>query len=317
MPSKTVYSLYWPKTQTIYESLSKTLNHELFKETWSKSQDAIGPEFLSQWIEWVSPGLSFDQENFNFRYPTAGSSEAIREVIVDLNVKNTTLIVFKGEYEGYTAIATALKMPVVQIDRDNWLEELNSLELTKKAFFISNPSSIDGNYWPEFEDFLNFCENQKIPLYLDFAYLGISRPSFINLCNKECVSGIFFSLSKIFGCYYHRIGGVFLKKENPLLYGNMWFKSIPSIEFGKYLLSNYSFNEGYDLYKEYQLKAINEISKVHGFKTLKQSDVLFLANIDKKELERSLFNLKDFERNPNSSQIRICLTPEIEGLIRK
>lgn len=319
MPSKTVYSIYWPKTQVLFEVFCKNINHENFKYTWTKHQDKIGPDFLDKWSQWATPCLKFDRKHLSYAYCTAGSSEAIREVIVNLNTHNKKIIVFKGEYEGYSAIANAINMPVISVCRDNWLQELTDVKnFDDKVFFISNPSSIDGCFWSDFENFLKFCESHQISVYLDATYLGLAfSPVCLDLTKKACVKGIFFSLSKVFGCYYHRIGGVFLNKENPLLYGNMWFKSIPSITFGMELLNNHTLEEVYNRYGILQKEVAQSFIKEFKLETLNLSDVPLLLTLDISEMSKMGLQPIDFQRDLESNKIRLCISPEIEKILRK
>lgn len=308
--SRTVYSLCYPKTKNVFENLMNRRDiHEMYSETWTKKQDNAHEKLAAAWLKWTAPLLEGVETFPNF-YPTNGSSEAIRECIVLLKEQGKTLTVFNGEYEGYEMIAKAINMPILKIDRESWQEGVAKLD-SRNVFFLSQPSAIDGNHFLDFDKFLAMTLQHNIELCIDLTYLGSStRIIKLNLGQKN-ISHVFFSLSKVFGVYYHRIGGVFTREPNALLYGNMWFKNMLSITYGTLLLeSTENIFEVSRLAAVYQDLAIQKINHTYNL-NLMASDVVLLATLpqDNSDWQSS------FVRNPNSKLLRVCITPTMERLI--
>lgn len=316
--SKTVYSLKLPQTQDIFNHIENNKIFNLFDKTYEKKQDLLDIEFKNNYLNWVKKGLIFNDNNYPFFYFTAGSSEAIREQIIYLNTLNKKLIIFEGEYEGYEAIANAIKMPVIKIKRHNDLNLIktdlqNIINSNNKdnnyILFLSNPSSIDGCFYSDFYNLMDYCDFLNLKVYLDITYLGNAWQTFpLDIYDFNCIEGIFFSFSKIFGTYYNRIGGVFLKQENPLLYGNKWFKNLYSMYYGNKLMQNISFGQYFALLKQQQQIVCTDLSvkyKIHFI----PSDVFLLSTVVLNEINYPW--QKDFIRNKNSSLLRICITPAL------
>lgn len=314
--SKTVYSLCYPETdyllQEIWKTAESTALNQIYDNTWTKKQDVYHLTFCEEFKKWSSPNTIVDWNNFEYFYPTNGASEAIREQIAYLKTKgDKPIFVFDGEYEGYEAIAVAMSMKVVKIKRDNYKSHSKDFE-KGGYFFLSQPSSIDGNIWNEYDSFMKFIENYNVDIYIDTVYIGcISKDFKINL-NYNNVKGVFFSLSKAFGVYYHRIGGVFLKESNPLLFGNMWFKNIFSMYFGEKLMQKYTPQFFAKQYESEKLKAIKEIeNKIQT--EVESADSILIANIHKSKREY----ISQLIRNPDSDLVRICITPTLEPIIKE
>lgn len=306
--TKTVYSICYPETrQCLNDFLKNPQIHDWYQETWSKKQDKYHEDFFTRWKEWVSPALEIDWNNLKNAYPTGGSSEAIREQIVYLYSQGKNIVVFEGEYEGYEAIAIALGKKVKKIKREFYFAELIDLDSQTDVFFISQPSSIDGNFWSDFDSFMVNTNKLGIGVYVDLAYVGASRQERKININYPNLEGVFFSLSKIYGVYYHRIGGVFLKNANPLLYGNMWFKNILAMKYGQELMEKYPLHYFDDKLSLIQDQAIEYFEDYN----LKKSDVYIIATVKNENKQWQL----EYIRNIHNPDIRICLSPLMENLL--
>jgi len=313
--SKTVYSLCFPETKKVLESLWKESEglHDMYSETWTKKQDDYHLSFAETFKEWSKPNLSVNWNDFPFFYPTNGASEAIREQLAYLSTKeNKRIFVFDGEYEGYEAIAQSLNMPVVKINRDNYMSYAKEFE-QGGSFFISQPSSIDGNVWNDFNAFMSYLSTyDNVAVYIDTVYVGCINKDYSIYLDFEIIKGVFFSLSKVFGVYYHRIGGVFLKEANPLLYGNMWFKNVFSMRYGEALMKQFDVNYFPKKYNEQKLKTIQQLELSMNVK-ISSSDALLLTTIERDTFEHDKF----LTRHKESKKIRVCITPTLEPLIKK
>src|SRR4029453_13569467 len=112
------------------------------------------------------------------------------------------------------------------------------------TFYISQPRAIDGNLWDGYHRFMTWLEAHQptLDVFVDLAYLGTLKdgrarigPPFKN------IRGIFFSLSKAFGIFYQRIGGMFSDREWPSLYANrLWFKNLVNLTLGEALMLQFA-----------------------------------------------------------------------------
>lgn len=321
--TKTVYSMCYPESKIVLDELlsKKDEIHSMYSETFTKKQDAYHHSFLNAFKNWSKPVLDVNWSNFKFSYPTNGSSEAIREQLAHLkSVGKQNLYVFHGEYEGYEAIGKPLGFNVIKVDRES---EIYSIEFKKEScFFLSQPSAIDGNVWEDYERFMCFIQ-QKFPfvdVYVDICYVGTIQGKYLINLDYENIKGVFFSLSKSFGVYYHRIGGCFLKEENPLLYGNMWFKNVFAMKYGEDLLNRIGVYYYPEAYRQKQIDAIYKlcIDRNIDITKIEISDVILLATIDTRVADtEALKFIKEEMNRGNKEQVRICLTPLMEADIWK
>ena len=71
------------------------------------------------------------------------------------------------------------------------------------------------------------------------------------------MTAVIFSLSKPFGVYYHRIGGVLTRAEVPTLRGHLWFKNLFSLHLGERLMAAHGARELPARYAALQQRALN------------------------------------------------------------
>lgn len=309
--TKTVYSIGWSETVKTLNEYRQRDNSFLFDETWTKKQDNLHQEYLSLWKQ-AQTGKISGIENLKFGYPTNGSSEAIFMQLTYLNSKGKRLVVFNEEYEGYSMFAKNINMPLIFVERDNI--DWEAINPSSDIFFISQPSSIDGNIWDDFDNFMQSTESKGISVYVDLAYVALFEHEAIKLDYKN-IDGIFFSLSKFFGVYYHRIGGTFLKEENPLLWPMLWFKNLNSIGYGQELLKKKiagAFVDDFNNAKDMQVQICNEMSKQLNLKII-PSNVPMIATI---EYDESIDWLKGLMRSEKSKRVRICISKILEQRLK-
>ena len=317
---KGVISLIYPETTQIQTKLWKSNPLDLYTDSYLDKQDPYHIDFFHAWLKWSSPVLKLNRKLTHF-YPTAGSSEAIRDAICYIvcrslkDKKTYKLHVFEGDYEGFRAYANAFNVPLVVHNRDQVVNGLFSNVIDVSAgdvFMLSQPSSIDGNIWQNFSSFMTIMEKKhpQVQVMIDICYVGtIAGPYKINLDYKN-IQAVFFSLSKAFGVYYHRIGGVLSRSEIPSLNGNKWFKNIFSLKFGEALLKNHSVFELPQKYKKVQMQSLQGL--IGQIPNLNPSDVVLLAN--KPALENRT-PLETYLMRANN--LRVCLTPKMDWIINK
>ena len=314
---KTIYSLYYPESKKITKDLFNNPNSLKFYEksfTEPKVQTESHIKFKEAWLKWASPQVS-GLDEFYF-YNTAGSSEAIRDSLANLKAEGCeNIFVFKGEYEGFKALAESYKLNVIEINRQDFLNiPFNSLN---GVFYISQPSSIDGNIWKDFDIFVDFIKNTQnsCKIRLDLCYLGTTvTPLKLNL-NHSNIDMVFFSLSKVFGVYFHRIGGVFSREKILSLEGNKWFKNLLSLYLGIELLTTYNIDYIPKKYLTYQNDIIYFLNLKYPNINFIASDVIFLAYSNSNNFEQKYPDLKNMKRHVDLSHYRYCLTPLMDYLI--
>ena len=309
--SAAVYGLVLPETRAMVARLWAERPNELYEMPYEDRQDVAHVVFLEAWQAWVGSDVQGLRE-FPYRYVTNGSSEAIRETVWSLahdaaaRRLDAALHVFAGEYEGYAAYARAAGIPVIVHDRDAWAS-VEYAPGTLHRWYVSQPSAIDGNAWADFPGFLETANRHGTEVAVDLAYVGATpRLPSIDVSSPN-VRYVFFSLSKIFGVFYHRVGGVLSRMPMLGLEGNKWFKNIFSLYLGTSLIREASSpTELPGRYQSVQAEACRLLCARHGI-PLRESDVILLASSPPGPYPTA------FRRGAG---YRWCLTPTMDRLLR-
>jgi hypothetical protein len=331
--SKTVYALVTPETEAAKRGVFDAPDYyDGFREAWTGKQDQTHVEFFDTWAEWSKPVVDLDRSLFPFYYPTAGASEPLRQIIFDLAAKRKTgaprIHFFEGEYEGYKAMAEAAGIGWVEHPRANW-DTLCDYDMPASGFpsewrgvrdggldlfFISAPSAIDGMVWSDFNAFLAAMPENSV--VVDVTYVGAVPEASIkerfNL-NAPSVRNIVFSLSKPFGLYYDRVGGVFCRDEDMGLFGNKWFKGLSGIAIGSAMMKAHNVFHFPTVYAEHQAKMAEDASTALGL-DLKPADVFILATGVQTDAEITGGPYMS-EYLTRAGKVRICLTPGMAKMI--
>lgn len=247
-PTGTVYSVIWPRTRTLIHQVLTTEADALMARhegAHTKRQDGMHATFFARWQAFAAGQVNADWSSFPETYPSAGSSEAIREVLNLARAKDQDLVIFNGEYEGYEALASPAGTTIHRLDRACWRAQLAAWETQGAPWgargaqvWLSQPSAIDGTVWAEFDAFLQaVAALPRVSVWVDLAYLGTVPGLRIDL-TSPVIAGVAFSLSKVYGTYYRRIGGLFARTPVPGLWGNRWFKSLDALYLGERLLTD-------------------------------------------------------------------------------
>lgn len=285
----------------------------LYECSYDDVQDAAHGVFLDAWCAWVAP-LVGGLEAFSNRYVTNGSSEAIRETVWALagegraSSRTPQLHVFAGEYEGYAAYARAAGISVITHDRARWRDDIAFASGAQHCWYLSQPSAIDGNVWPELPAFIDEMKRRGASIAIDLAYVG-ATPKLPRLdLSSSNIRHVFFSLSKVFGVFYHRVGGVLSRAPLLGLEGNKWFKNVFSLYLGTSLVRETPSPTTLPAkYQRYQTEACSIVRSEHGI-PLVASEVILLATSALGDYPRQ------FRRGNN---YRWCLTPTIDRLLRE
>ena len=323
--SKTVYALVTPETERAKAAVfgdadgpRRQAYLDQFREAWTAKQDRIHEDFFHSWHGWSAPVVDLDRKLFPFHYPTAGASEALRHLIYDFSRRYTRTMapplihVFEGEYEGYKAMAEAAGVEIMEWSRDDWrllVERLNYGQMGwNHLVFLSQPSAIDGNVWKDCNEFLASITMPNC-VVMDVTYVGAIPEGAVNErfnLNLPCVRNVVFSLSKPFGLYYDRVGGVFCREEDMGLFGNKWFKNLTSLSLGTIMMERSDVFAMATKYAEQQKLAVAMISARLGF-TLTPSDVFILATAESAPDAA----MDTYLRRPATGKLRLCLTPDM------
>jgi histidinol-phosphate/aromatic aminotransferase/cobyric acid decarboxylase-like protein len=290
--------------------------HELYDQPYLGAQDDLHETTTLQWRAWVAPVLEIP-DAFGFRYATQGSTEAIRESLALHAIsaraagRQPVIHVFHGEYEGYAAEMESYGGRVVRHDRDEYEDSFAREASAGDRVYLSQPSAIDGNVWTEFPALVAFIEERlpALELMVDLTYVGtVGAPYRIDV-RSPVVHTVFFSLSKVFGVYYHRIGGALSREPLTGLYGNRWFKNTFSLELGRRLLESLEVRAVPKRYASLQAEAVASVAARLGV-PLVASDVVLLAHHPWTEgLPDVVAPLR------RGSSVRYCLTPALDHLL--
>ena len=320
--SGTIYSLVMPESEEAFAAVTAEPDFfDRYREPWTQKQDAMHEVYFEQWLRWSAPVVSIRGEDFPFRYPTAGASEAIFKLIAEFASerraagREPAVHMFEGEYEGFAAYAEALKLRVVRHDRSAWSDVPAKLG-EDSQFWISQPSAIDGMVWPHFEAFVAATAQagrgaQVVP---DLTYVGSVARNYRIALGSPAIPAVVISHSKPFGGYYHRVGGVLARREHPSLFGNKWFKNLLSLAWGTEMMRRHGV---FDLPRKYgpvQEEAARRVAALLGVDALAASDVLLLATAPERAgLPPLLASV--LRGSPRERVVRLCLTPAMTCLI--
>ena len=338
--SLTVYSVVWPATealmrQCLVEEADALLSRH--RCAFTKRQDGLNAPFFVAWKSFAASAVE-GLDQFEQSYPTAGSSEAIREIIRTCVSRQQVLVVFDGDYEGYEALASHQGTRVVRVERRAWRETLENWRIHGAPFgpggaqwWISQPSAIDGNVWPEFSEWLDAAATlEGCQVWVDLCYVGSATQSApIRLPQHSALAGVVFSLSKVMGAYYRRIGGCLSREEIPGLWGNRWFKNLDSLYLGqRWLEQAKSAADTALAARAYQSQAFSRAMDVLGGSDLwsrsgiiwRPSDVPLLMHALPVGTPPSGWEhvwMAALRGKDAPASVRLCLTPSIEQIIQE
>ena len=293
-----------------------------YMRPWESRQDVAHQLYFDTWEQWARPVVGDAPQRFPNRYPTAGASEGLMKILAEFRAEHadqyaTYVHVFEGEYEGIIAYAEAMGFIVKKHDRSNWrhvenkgIMNCHDMNSRRDMFMLSQPSAIDGNIWPEVDEFVTVTNKAAPSLRIvpDLTYVGATREPFqINLASPN-IPAFVMSQSKPFGVYYHRIGGVYSRQPMPTLVGNIWFKNLLSLDIGIELMKTFHVHDLPRKYANHSMEAFDHVERNLHLEDGQLCDVFMLASAVTQE------GLESLDRN-GSGRMRLCLTPTMSAMI--
>ncbi len=312
--TRTVYGIYYPETRSIVDALWTARPHHWYERNYEGRQDPMHRPFLERWRSWTAAAGVTLGSGFGHEYPTAGANEAIHALLAQHAVRGGKRVhVFDGEYEGYMHVGRALGLEVVVHSRQ---PELYAASLARAAgagdaFWLSQPSAIDGNLWGGFDAFRDHVATRLsgVELVVDLTYVGaVAIEPRVDL-DHDVVSAVLFSLSKPFGVYYHRVGGLVSRAEVPTLRGHLWFKNLFAVNLGERLMAAHPARELPARYASLQRDALQR-SQAAGEAPAhaRPSDVVMLAH--------AAPDGGAFAEYARGGGLRFCLSPAMDEALR-
>lgn len=319
--SGTIYSLVMPESEAALLALVEDREALLdrYREPWTQKQDAMHQAYFDTWVDWAAPIVRFEPAAFPFRYPTAGASEGIFKLMAEYRARSErpSIHLFEGEYEGFPAYAEALNIRCVRHDRSDWPGALEAID-RGGLFWISQPSAIDGQVWPDFAAFVErlAAERPDVALIPDLTYVGSVAREFGIALDSPAIPAFVISHSKPFGGYYHRVGGVFSRAEAPSLFGNKWFKNLLSLAWGTEMMHRQGVFDLPRKYRPVQEQAARQVGAALGIGGLQPADVSIMATAAPEQAQSDVLRTV-LRGSAQERVVRLCLTPAMTALIER
>jgi hypothetical protein len=309
--TRTVFGIYYPETRQIVDQLWQERPHHWYERNYTGRQDPMHRGCLARWRAWVGEAGVRLGDGYPFECPTAGASEGIHALLALHATRGGRRIhVLEGEYEGYAIIGAALGLEVVIHQRAGWRESIARAQ-PGDQLWISQPSAIDGDLWSDFGSLVEHLATRApgVRLIADLTYVGaVAGQTPIDL-SSPIIDAVLWSLSKPFGVYYHRIGGLIARAEIPTLRGHHWFKNLFSLQLGERLMAAHPAGELAARYRDHQRDALAR-TRAAGLVAAdaRPSDVIMLAHAPGSPTSEHAA----YARGPG---LRFCLSPLMDRMI--
>lgn len=170
-------------------------------------------------IEWLRPFV--DLQGFDYCYPTEGITGGLSYWKFQ---ESRNVYRLRGDYTWLSQVSSDVQVV------DGWRSVPSS-----GVLYLSSPSAIDGNYFPEWNQLIG--EGPQI--VLDLAYFGSSDPKKIEINDR--VEKVFYSLSKGFGLNGFRAGWMFSREPVQGLetLREYSYASMVNVVLTQYIISTY------------------------------------------------------------------------------
>lgn len=278
--AETVYSYLTPEVQDVVRDV---LHYDAgsIVNTLTQNYDPGLDDFHEPVIEAFEDHLEMQGvdglTNFPNCYVTNGSSEGLFHLLSqyinqyrEQHDADPPIYVLEGEYQGFEAYANSLVCGVTALSED----EVWRRDRPHGLFLVSNPSSRDGN-WIAGQIWNAILAQHDV--IADLAYVGMTLPRYINLDHPSIIA-VVASMSKPFGLYYFRTGFAWTRRPVDSLYGNKWFKNVPSLHVAKAVLDHVPAQDLVRKYRERQGGILDRYPQ--PYRLVVPSDVWLLAYED-------------------------------------
>ena len=205
---------FWNKlTKPLRDTVMDAVLREIpFEDSYTKDIDfnflerlkvkSVLFKLFSPWVDKYFTGF----ENFSNQYVTNGNTEALSMLMANMHLNK--IYTLPNEYNFYGYIAKTLGKEHVII---NCIEDIANDGIV----LLSVPGSRDGEIKSK-QVVIDHCQTNDIPLFIDIAYCGLTKPSKIKI-GKSSNTYVAFSFSKTVGLSFNRIGIMFTNKDVPTL----------------------------------------------------------------------------------------------------
>lgn len=284
--------------ESIHDENTLSFRNELI-DKWTSikyNDNELKHEFFETYMNWFTkPHQLNGIKDFTEACYTHGTTESFSQFYIRYQNKKR-LRIAKGDYF-YHQMMSRLYWK----DKFVWLEDDNINE--GDFLVISTPFSDTGNMYPHLEAILKKCDEMKVPVMLDLAYINIAVDFKIDL-SHPCIEYVVTSLSKSFPLEKHRIG-MRLQRKNQKWEDQLYvinedehnYIPLMNCYIAKEMMKKFSADYIPSKYHEIQKSWCNELN-------LKQSKcVIFGIDHNKK------FN----EYNRGTSTNRLCFSKIWDG----
>lgn len=300
---KSVYAYYFPEIREVISKTTKDYPHgEFLKSVVPPGLDDFEKPILAKMKEFYKGEINgFD--DFEYVYPTAGSSEGIYHLLTRIKTETPDKPIYTlvGEYEGYRECGLGMGLAVKEVEEN--MEEIK--KLPKGIWFISNPSARNGMIMEN--SLVKQIADLGHEVVLDLAYLGLTKKHTFGINHKNIVA-VLTSMSKPFGLFYYRVGFTFSRQPIKTLYGTKWFKNIFSLIIADKVFGVFDSRYFYNKYSVTKKKVMKKIKKATGI-NFRSSDALLLAYLGETDFdglsEKQKLLVEPFKRG---HYYRFCLT---------
>jgi len=273
--TRAVYAYYMPEVREVVDRVVAEYPHEVFLQSVSPGLDGFHEPVIEKYVE-VMGNSVVGLERFGYRYIASGSSEALFHILAKIKTERPGMALYtlEGEYEGYRGYGENLGLSFEVVADDEDMEKLG-----KGVFFVSNPSSRDGNKLDE--KLVKRISDAGHEIVMDVAYAGMVEG--LVRVGYPGVAWVVGSMSKPYGMYYYRVGFCFSREKMLTLEVNKWFKNIFSLVVAKRVLSEVDLVAVRKNYSSMQKEIVEEINRKNG-SGLRPSEVYLLAHVYEGEL---------------------------------
>ena len=226
-------------------------------------------EFKENFVSWINSSKNNHFENLNsFKNVqiTNGSVHAFDHFY--LKHKNKIFRTAEGEFmyhrgalkHDYThASPRPISIPISILDSSRYPPQ-------NHVFIISVPFTAYGRIHDKFFEWMEMCEEHKIPVLLDFCHAPVSKNIRINLDDYSCIETLSFSISKPFyGGENLRVGIRFQRKNEDdgidiLNSKGIEMLNLVGIGIANQLITHYDFDYNWNTYSKIYREICDELN---------------------------------------------------------